>query len=163
MDQSLQRELFDQCWPIINRMARSRYVPGGMEQDDLIQVAALKVWKNLPTFNSRLGVPVQAWCVQTVRWALIDIWRSTKVRSKDILYRKKVPEVLYRDPDPIMIFRISPRDEDILKMRAEGVSVQEIARHFGISKRYVWATIVKLRQVYFPKIPGRVQDQQLEK
>jgi len=144
-------------WPLIQRRAKAiRRRCDLVEAKDLAQAAALRVWKELPSYEPN-RVTLITWAYRRINGAMIDLIRSQgspvgrrKMRGtihfgqlQDIYAE---PEAETRDELHDRLRGMTQRERLICLLLADGLSKADVARSIGFDAAIVTRTIKGVRE-----------------
>lgn len=124
----------------------SRFRHRGLEQDDLIQEAAIALWRNRERLLQLGSVQQAALTWKIARNAVIDALRRTKETEAlpeghdSVAEDRSMVEHLYE-----RIALLPEPDRTIVRMQLEGYSYEEIGQRMGMTEKNVSVRLVRIK------------------
>lgn len=144
------RDLFNLLLPLLSRRARvysSELRLSGLDVDDLVQDALLKIYAHLDKAPLDDESRFLAWCNVIARNVLLDSARKFRRRDLECDYYDAVVEesaaVEMSDPGVANLLKslldnLSQEDREVILLRAAGKPLAEIAEARGLSRATIY-------------------------
>jgi RNA polymerase sigma-70 factor (ECF subfamily) len=141
-DEDAFRKLFDAYFPAIYAYIASQ-ADRQQDAEDIVQNAFSKVVAGLPNFDYRGAGSFRAWLFQIASSQINDFYRKHK-RANGHIPLDSLPELRSQSMPAeeiadlnMLIDRLSPRRREVMQLKQQGLSNQEIAQKLDLDERTV--------------------------